>query len=376
MNRGGFEIGFLNECLKSINTYLKTFIIVHLLDSCEENGPQIAEVTEHLRLGLKSQKLQRQRVYQYHDVEACIKRLQKSHDKGIILLVSLSEPLNDEQKLRFCSFLHVKCIYEFGSEDPCIKLNGTLNNDNNLLQNDSFLTDISPDARNSSLANMDRTTKIFAHKYILLELLQQISCTTKEKEMFINFCLTKCRHDKDRNDINQYNSAYFEKKAIWWYTGDTIIPHTINRIMREDNLNSIIKNHYFINELYSELYELYREQLSKLKRRIQLYRGKPIYRKELCYYEKSVNQLVVINSFLSVTEDEDVARVYSGDGNTQSEDKVSVIFSMEFHMKDNISKAAASIRCYSQKQDHEKEFLLSFGIVMRIASVTKDVNIR
>jgi hypothetical protein len=43
---------------------------------------------------------------------------------------------------------------------------------------------------------------------------------------------------------------------------------------------------------------------------------------------------------------------------------------MKFRVKENISKPVAFIKKYSQMPD-ENEVLLSAGIVMRIASVTK-----
>jgi hypothetical protein len=371
MTKSGWDLDFRKECIKSIDACLTKFAIVWLRDlSSITNEAHVEEISKKLRLCIETQEIQD--VYQVTSMRECIKKLNKLTDRKVILVISLDDPLSDEQKAGLCSFSHVEYIYQFGSEFPYIKLNDIYNDDGEVLQNESCLNNISFDITSRSLENFDRPTKIFALKHILLELLQQTPCTEAEKRDFVNFCLTKCRDEIDREDIDKYANAYLEYKAIRWYSGETLIPRTINRTLREENFNSIIRIHYFIHDLYSELYQLYRLQQPCLFSGIQLFRGKVLTRNELERLRKSVGRYVVTNSFVSTSTDWIVANVFSGDGITQLDDKVSVIFSIQLHVKNNISKPLAYIGQYSQKAHHEEEVLLSSGILMRIISVEKD----
>jgi hypothetical protein len=370
-NESGLEIGFQKECLKFIDAYASKVAIVWLSDPLSvENKSQITPLNNKLEFNIGLEKRQ-QHIYKCNDMPTCIKQVEKLHDKNVIVLISENRSLTNEHKSKLCSFSHVQCVYQFGAEEPCLKSSALFNYDDELLENESCLINIPSDITTTSLKNLGRRTKIFALKLLLLEILQQTSCTPKEKEDFINFCLSKCVDEKSKQAIHQYDKTPAEKKAIWWYTGDRIIPFILNQILREENPNSTIRLHYFIHELYSELNELYLSQRSERKfSKQQLYRGKALSSNELLRLQKSEGTCVVTNSFVSTTTDEQVARIFAGYENSQLSNTVAVIFSMKFHVKENISKPIAFIGGYSQKYD-EKEVLLSAGIVMRIVSVTK-----
>jgi hypothetical protein len=370
-NESGLEIGCQKECLKFIDTYASNVAIVWLSDSLSmKNKSSITPLNDELELNIGLATIQ-QHIYKCNDMRTCIKRLEKLADKNVIVLISEDRSLANEHKLKLCSFPHVQCVYQFGAEEPCLKSSALFNYDNKLLENESCLINIPSNITTTSLKNLGRRTKIFALKLFLLEILQQTSCTPKEKEDFINVCLSKCVDEKGQQAIHQYDKTPAEKKAIWWYTGDRIIPFILNQILREENPNSIIRLHYFIHELYSELNELYLSQRSERKfNKQQLYRGKVLSSNQLLRLQKSEGTYVVTDSFVSTTTDEQVARIFAGYENCQRSNTLSVIFFMKFHVKENISKPIAFIGGYSQKYD-ENEVLLSAGIVMRIASVTK-----
>ena len=371
MSRGGFGIDFSIEYLKAIDSYLAESAIVWFCDQPSiSNKTHVQAIQTKLTLCTEAEKIQH--VYQVKTIQKCIEKLNKLTDRNVILLISLDDPLTDQQKSRLCSYPNVECIYQFGSEFSYIKLSVVFNNEMEVLQNESCLSDIALDITSRRWEDIDHPTKMFALKYILLEVLQQIPCTPKEKQDFIDFCWTICRREKDWDEICKYRNPACKKNAIWLYTGDSIIPHSVNRILREENLNSIIRIHFFTHDLYSDLHKLYLLQKSKLNFGIQLYRGKPLARNELECLKKSEGKYVVTDSFVSTSTDIDVAKAFAGGGNIQSDDKVSVIFSIKLRMKNNISKPVAFIREYSQKRDHEEEVLVSLGIVMRVISVKKN----
>ncbi len=365
----GFDMGFKREHLQLIEIYMSKFAIIWLLDDAIsiQNESRFINITDEVRIYLGLQNIE-QHVYKFYNVQTCIEQLCTLNDRNVILFISRNQPLNDADYSLLCEMPHVEYIYQLGSDIPCRKMRGEVfNSVDQLSQVESDLHIIPLDILATSIENLDHETKTFFIIQLLMELLQELPCIDREKEDFITFCVNYGGNRTELENIRNFDESYLEKTAIWWYTGDTFISHFVNRICRERNPISIIRIHYFINQLFLQLRRLYFSQLStELKSEIQLYRGKSISVQELYRFQRAVGRFVVTNSFVSTSKNKKVALRFGGKGKSQSKDKVSVLYAIRIAAHDNPSKPMALI-----DQSEEKEVLLSSGIVLRVDSVKK-----
>ncbi len=94
-------------------------------------------------------------------------------------------------------------------------------------------------------------------------------------------------------------SARSEKfDSIYWYTKDSFVYRMTNRILRQQNLVTIFKIRYFINELRGKIKSLSQNN-SNIK---TLYRGTIIPEKEYINIEKNLLKPFLLNGFLSTTK--------------------------------------------------------------------------
>lgn len=138
----------------------------------------------------------------------------------------------------------------------------------------------------------------------------------------------------------------------------------------------MIKMHYFIHRLYSEVQNLYNSQLSnKLKSEVNVYRGKKISAQELYRFKRAENRLVVTNSFVSTSISRDVALASSGHDQSQSSEEISVLFVMKIAVCDNPCRPIVFLDRYDQR-GYENELLLTSGIIFLVHSVEKNTKVK
>jgi hypothetical protein len=124
---------------------------------------------------------------------------------------------------------------------------------------------------------------------------------------------------------------------------------------------------YFIHDLHNQLAELQTSFIQSLngKKNLTLYRGQPMKINQLDEIRENHDGLISMNSFLSATQDEKVAIMFSGDGTTTNPDEVSVIYEMVI---DTDIRSTPYAKIESTKPD-EEEILFSMGFVFQIGNV-------
>ena len=374
----GFDVGITREQLHLIETCVLNYDIIWLTDEISSlaNNTQFRELINELSVSLGLQYIQ-QYIYIYDNVERCIDRLcSNSHNRSIIFFISRNERLNTRDYSLICDLPKVEYIYELGSNNPCRKIGGEIfDNVNQLTQVESDLHILPPNLDTTSLHNFDPEIKKYFIKQLLLEILQKLPHTEREKEIFVEFFLRNCDQTANHVEhIRQEIGNLSQRSAIWFYTGDHI-HRVMSRILRQANPVSMIKMHYFIHRLYSELRRLHHSQLSnKLKSKVTVYRGKKMSHQELYRFQRAVNRLVLTNSFVSTSRDREVALRSSGQDQPQSSGQISVLFLIKIAAFDNPSRPIAFLENTAQN-GFENELLLTSGIIFLVQSVKKNIKV-
>ncbi|CAF0854652.1 unnamed protein product [Adineta steineri] len=115
-------------------------------------------------------------------------------------------------------------------------------------------------------------------------------------------------NDHQLQIIQEFERAYTNQRALWWYTRDSCIYKMLNKALRSQDLDTLIAFRTFITDIYSELKHLQENENNGSI--IRVYRGQLMSAEELQRLKTSIGQYVSMNSFISTTLDRNVALFY------------------------------------------------------------------
>jgi hypothetical protein len=173
--------------------------------------------------------------------------------------------------------------------------------------------------------------------------------------------------------IDDFEQNYHSNAAIQWYTRDSFLYRLINRALRYEDIELIIKYRFFIIDLYQKLDELH-QQIIHLNNQSEptistYYRGQLIPSNEIDQFKKHVGSLVSINTFFSTTLSFDIALMFAGTSTSEGITKNKpVIFCIEVESSIKHTRPYANINSYSAHED-EDEVLFALGSVFSIEKV-------
>ncbi|CAF5119902.1 unnamed protein product [Rotaria sp. Silwood1] len=166
------------------------------------------------------------------------------------------------------------------------------------------------------------------------------------------------------NYINKFDKECTYDNVLNWYTQDSFVYRLINRAFRKRNIDLICKFRYFIILLYKKLKELSIKQ--QKENYSTVYRGQILGKNDLENLQSNIGCLISINTIMSTSRNEHVAREYISGA------EVGVILEINtISASDNILHPFADISQFSSMSD-EEEILFFAGAVFRINSVQKE----
>jgi hypothetical protein len=215
--------------------------------------------------------------------------------------------------------------------------------------------------------------KQFIAFQLLLDIILRLDQTSYAKAELLEFCRSKY-HDKPKQlkEIDDFDRDYQSENAVEWYTKDSFLYRLLNESLRIETIDHIVKMRYYIHDLHNQLAELQKDFVQSLneKKNITLYRGQTMKRQELDDLKENKDGFISMNSFLSATQNEEVAFMFSGDGQTTELDEVSVIYEMSI---DTNIRSTPYAKIKSINPD-EQEILFSMGSIFRIRDVEEVID--
>jgi hypothetical protein len=170
--------------------------------------------------------------------------------------------------------------------------------------------------------------------------------------------------------IEELEKEYLPENAIRWYTKDMCLYQQLNQALRSKTVDLLIILSWFISDLHKQLAEDSATQKTNSidQPTATVYRGQLISKKEFERIQNSIGSFLSINSFLSTTEDREVARAFAGEESNRADGLVSLLIEIKTDRRVNNLKPYANIARYTLFPD-EKEILFMLGTVFRIISL-------
>ncbi|CAF1188503.1 unnamed protein product, partial [Didymodactylos carnosus] len=218
-----------------------------------------------------------------------------------------------------------------------------------------------------SLTSLDKNTLMFLWNQFFTDYL--INFPHTDMNQLKNDMVEQCQLEYKNNQVQLTNIDYFvnnctNDNALNWYTKDSFLYRLLNKAFRTQNIHLICKFQYFTILLYKQLKELSIKQ--QQENYMKLFRGQILSRNDLEKLESNVGHLISVNTIMSTTRKEDVARAFIIGA------KAGVIFQINVEStKKNILHPFADISHFSSNPD-EEEILFFSGTVFHIDSVEKE----
>ncbi|CAF3754858.1 unnamed protein product, partial [Rotaria sp. Silwood1] len=215
----------------------------------------------------------------------------------------------------------------------------------------------------------------FMYSRLLKEILINIKYDEYNKKEFIQYCYLHLNilNIDQINIIKEFENDYEKHSPIWWYTRQSFIYEILNKALRTQNIDVLIKMGFFIKDLHHQIQHLYnlQEHCSMI-----VYRGQGIKNDQfenLCKYKGG---LISFNTFLSTSLDKNVSLKFARHA-IKKPGLRGIIFCMEIDPKKmNLLNPYASLNNLSYFKNEEKEILFSTHTVFRIVDIQqiKDEN--
>ncbi len=178
----------------------------------------------------------------------------------------------------------------------------------------------------------------------------------------------RSQDDIDRGLIDEFDRECDHHSPIWWYTKASFIYSSLNRALRTQDVEVIIKLAFFIKKLHQQIEEIHCN--NSLSTTMTVYRGQAMNVIEFEKLKQSQGGLISFNSFLSTSLDRQVAYMFADSIQLSADDNfVGILFEMEISSLPTSSYPFAALDNISYFLDEEKEILFSMHTVFRIVKI-------
>jgi tetratricopeptide (TPR) repeat protein len=200
------------------------------------------------------------------------------------------------------------------------------------------------------------------HSQIMLNILIQIISSATDKNELVSLCQKQYGGNQQELAIlHEFEQNYSADKALWWYSRESFLYRILNKALRTGNIDSLYFFRFFIRDLRMQL------ERNQCVSRVRVYRGQSMSKEEIEFLRNSVGQLILMNSFLSTSLDQQVvAEIFS----KPSANLESVIFQIDADPRHCASRPFADITPFSAFSN-EGEVLFMLGSIFRIVSIDR-----
>jgi len=188
--------------------------------------------------------------------------------------------------------------------------------------------------------------------------------TEDDKRQLIERCYNEYEDNYNQLTIVQeFEREYLPQNALWWYTRQSFVHEMLNKALRTQDIELLFLFRFLIHDIYEQL------KRCQCHSRIRVYRGQTMSKKELETLQRSIHQMISINSFFSTSVDCEKAKSFLNVPSI-SNDLHLVLFVIEAYPYVNTTKPFADISSYSAY--NEGEVLFMVGCVFRLIDIRQD----
>jgi tetratricopeptide (TPR) repeat protein len=225
----------------------------------------------------------------------------------------------------------------------------------------------SNDIDNEDLDHLDQS---FMYTQLIKEILLELNYDNKSVQDLVDYCRKKyAGKETELKTITKLEQDYREEKPIWWYTIESFLYRMLNKTLREQHFESIIRMGFFIYDLHRHIDQLHKEQKTKFTEPFKVYRSQGMSRVDFEKLKKSKGGLLAFNSFLSTSLDYDAAQKFL---RTSLRDSQLITIFFTLSIDPSVSSAPFALIDEVSYFKTEKEILFSMLTVFRIERIEQN----
>jgi tetratricopeptide (TPR) repeat protein len=355
---------------------IQTFIVIWLDPNINESDADCQNSVGHLRRIVSSVNI-------FTDNETCLQFLNGIKDEIVFMIVSVH--LYQQIVPLIQQIDQLRSIYVFSgdkeqhelSRSEWSKVKGVFKQVESIC--DSLKRDIKQcytdmisistfSSTDASDPHFDQLDQSFMYSQLLKEILLEIDQDDdKARKSFVEFYRSQYSgNDALRPEIGDFEQNYPKHSPIWWYTKEPFIYETINRALRTQETEIIVKMSFFMRDLHRQIKGLHTKFADH--KPITIYRGQGLFNEDFEKMRKNKGGLLSFNSFLSTTTD-DLLALARAESAKDDPNLTGIFFKMKFE-PELASTSFAGLDDVSHYRDSEKEILFSMHSVFRIEDIT------
>ena len=310
------------------------------------------------------------------DLEECIVDLTKVKNEKVFLIVSGS--IGPNFISRICDMTQLTAVYIFswdGSEHErwfsqykkvrgvftqIEALSNELKADVCVLENALTSFSLIPPPTKNERNKLDSS---FMYSQLLKEVLLEEQYDEQQKKKLVDFCRPHYTENSSESKIiNEFVERYPDPSAGWWYTRECFLYKMLNKALRTQEVEMIIKMGFFVRHLHQQIKALYSQQ--NHSQPFIVYRGQGMFQPEFDKIINNIGGLLAFNSFLSTSVDRQVSLNFAQDA-LRTPDLIPVLFEIKMDLAQS-TIPFASLDDISYFKRKEREILFSMHTVFRI----------
>ncbi|CAF3411381.1 unnamed protein product [Rotaria socialis] len=254
-------------------------------------------------------------IYFFSDTEQCIEYISRIQDEQIFMVIANSfdrqymPAFEQMSQLNSIYFLSIKKI----DYKEYKKVKGNFNRIENIfkeLKLDLYLcqrnlTPISM-VNSNSINNFNELDESFLCSQLIKEISVSMKRDENAKKQYLEFCRVQyAGNEQQLKIIDQFEREYTSLSPIWWYTRDCFTYSMLNKALRKQDTELIIRMGFFIRDLNEQIEQIYAKMGKPSS--LTVYRGQGMAPVE---FEKLLNNksgLLSFNNFFSASTDRQVS---------------------------------------------------------------------